>query len=290
MTSLPAIENSTSSDASVIRRPHAARQSAPDVGQNVGDQERLIAGAVGGVLGLLGWNRGGLGGGLIAGLGAMLIHRSVTGYCPLYSKLGVRTNDRAASPAEYHRGGVHVEHSALIMKPAEELYRFWRQFDNLAQFMRHVHSVSVVNDLRSHWVVEGPFGNVEWDAEIIHDVPNETIAWKSLANADVDNSGSVRFIPRGADATEVKVVIDYIPPAGVFGATIAKLFGESPEQQIREDLRRFKQLMETGEIPTTEGQPHGNCTGSAARSQGFVSIRSHSSSEAVGGSSGCGCA
>jgi uncharacterized membrane protein len=127
--------------------------------------------------------------------------------------------------------------------------------------MKHVESVSVLDEKRSHWVVRGPAGStVEWDAEIINDEPNALIAWRSLDNAEVDNAGSVRFVPgpegRG---TEVRVVLDYIPPAGRVGKWVARLFGEEPSQQIHEDLRRFKRLMETGEIPTIEGQPTGNC-------------------------------
>jgi uncharacterized membrane protein len=149
-----------------------------------------------------------------------------------------------------------------------DLYQFWRNFDNLPRFMKHVKSVNVIDEKRSHWVVDGPAGkSVEWDAEIINDEPNALIAWRSLANATVDNAGSVRFVPgpegRG---TEVRVVIDYIPPAGVVGKWVSMLFGKNPESEIREDLRRFKRVMETGEVPTTEGQPRGTCTGSGTRS------------------------
>ena len=153
-----------------------------------------------------------------------------------------------------------MERAFTINKPADELYRFWHQFENLASFMKHVKEVRRIDDTRSHWVVSGP-GNidVEWDAEIINDAPNELIAWRSVEGAQVDNSGSVRFIPVGDRGTEVRVVIDYIPPGGVFGKWFASIFSEAPEQTIREDLRRFKQLMETGTIPTTEGQPRGTC-------------------------------
>jgi uncharacterized membrane protein len=119
----------------------------------------------------------------------------------------------------------------------------------------------VIDERRSHWAVKGPAGRtVEWDAEIINDEPNALIAWRSLDGADVDNAGSVRFVPgpegRG---TQVRVVIDYIPPAGFVGKWVATLFGANPEHEILEDLRSFKRLMETGEVATTEGQPHGKC-------------------------------
>jgi len=129
-----------------------------------------------------------------------------------------------------------------------------------------VKSVKVTDEKKSHWVVDGPAGkDVEWDAEVINDEPNTLVAWRSLAGATVDNAGSVRFVPgpegRG---TEVRVVIDYIPPAGRVGNWVAKLFGKNPASEIREDLRRFKRLMETGEVPTTEGQPRGTCSKSAS--------------------------
>jgi uncharacterized membrane protein len=129
--------------------------------------------------------------------------------------------------------------------------------------MDHLKAVTVQDDKRSHWVVKAPAGNeVEWDAEIINDEPNKTIAWRSLADACVANSGSVRFVPAPGDrGTEVHVVLDYLPFAGRIGVVIAKLFGQEPSQQIEEDLRQFKQVMEAGEVPTVEGQPAGNGRG-----------------------------
>ena len=127
--------------------------------------------------------------------------------------------------------------------------------------MRHVKSVQVLDEIRSHWTAIGPAGmSVEWDAQIINDEPNRLIAWRSLGAAQVDNAGSVRFIRQFGDrGTEVKVVLDYIPPAGRVGSWIASMFGQEPKQQLAEDLWRFKCLMETGSVPTTEGQPHGAC-------------------------------
>jgi uncharacterized membrane protein len=177
--------------------------------------------------------------------------------------MGIDTarEDEGASPAEYFHRGIHVEQAMTINRTPWDLFQFWRNFENLPRFMRHVESVKVLDDKRSHWSVDGPAGRkVEWDAEIINEEPNTLIAWRSLGNADVDNAGSVRFVPgpegRG---TEVRVVIDYIPPAGRVGNWVAKLFAKNPSSEIREDLRRFKQLMETGEVPTTEGQPRGRC-------------------------------
>lgn len=154
---------------------------------------------------------------------------------------------------------IKVEKTVTINKPVAELYRFWHDFENLPTFMRHLKSVKVMSDKRSHWIANAPLGaSVEWDADIIEDKENEFISWASVEGADVDNSGFVRFKPAPADrGTEVKVVIEYNPPGGAIGAAIAKLFGEEPEQQIGDELSRFKMLMEAGEIATNEGQPRG---------------------------------
>lgn len=155
---------------------------------------------------------------------------------------------------------IKVEKTLTINKPAAELYRFWHNFENLPHFMKHLKHVTVQDAKRSHWVTSGPLdGTVEWDAEITDDRENELIAWKSVDTADVPNSGSIRFQPTSHDrGTQVTVVTEYNPPGGAIGDAIAKLFGESPKQQIGDDLRRFKMLMEAGEIATNEGQPQGH--------------------------------
>ena len=136
--------------------------------------------------------------------------------------------------------------------PPTETYRFWRNFENLPRFMNNVESVTITGEERSHWVVRGPAGiRVEWDAEIHNEVENEMVAWRSLENADVNHAGSVHFEPAGS-GTQVRVVLNYEPPSGKAGAAIAKLFGEAPERQIEEDLQRFKQVMELGQV--TEAQ------------------------------------
>ena len=152
-----------------------------------------------------------------------------------------------------------VTKSIVISRPREELYRFWSDFQNLPRFMYHVDSVEVTGDRRSHWVAKAPAGgSVEWDAEMVEDRANETISWRSVEGSDVKHSGTVRFLQApGGRGTIVKVEIDYCPPGGVLGPKIAKLFGREPGQQVEEDLRRLKQLMEAGEVITTEGQPAG---------------------------------
>ncbi|HSK63637.1 MAG TPA: SRPBCC family protein [Pyrinomonadaceae bacterium] len=150
--------------------------------------------------------------------------------------------------------GVHAKASCIVNRPPDEVYRFWRSFENLPRFMKHLESVQDLGDGRSHWVVKGPAGTtVEWDATIIADVPGEVITWRSLENSDVDNAGAVRFEEAaGNRGTIVKVNIQYNPPAGVVGATLAQLFGEEPEQQLDDDLRRFKQVLEVGEVVVSE--------------------------------------
>jgi uncharacterized membrane protein len=158
-----------------------------------------------------------------------------------------------------HKQGIKVERAVTINKSPAELYRFWRNFENLPRFMEHLKSVTIIDNTHSHWVVNAPGGtSVEWDAVIINERENELIAWRSVESADIDNAGSVHFTPApGGRGTQVRVVLEYDPPAGRAGATIARLFGEEPDQQVREDLRHFKEIMEAGEIPTTEGQPSG---------------------------------
>jgi uncharacterized membrane protein len=151
--------------------------------------------------------------------------------------------------------GVQVERVTTVSRPIEDVYQFWKTFENFPRFMRHLESVHITGDRRSRWCATGPAGmRVEWDAETIRDDENEWIAWRSLEGSDVQNSGSVRFTPApGARGTEVRVQLEYSPPGGALGRRVAWLFGEEPDQQVHEDLHRFKQLMETGEIPLSEG-------------------------------------
>ena len=230
---------------------------------NVGQVERYASAIGGGALALYGVTRGTLSGVALALLGGALIHRGVTGHCNMYEAAGIDTSEgwHGANPLVSVRGGsgVKVEKSLTINRPPEELYRFWRDFENLPRVMSHLESVHVTGENRSHWVAKAPAGTtVEWDAEVYNEKENELIAWRSLEGADVDNAGSVRFERApGGRGTVVRVSLKYDPPAGKLGAAVAKLFGEEPEQQVQDDLRRFKQFMETGEALTTEGQPSG---------------------------------
>jgi uncharacterized membrane protein len=152
-----------------------------------------------------------------------------------------------------------VVRAVTVNRARAELYAYWHDFGNLPRFMKHLDSVSVIDSRRSHWVAKAPAGTrVEWDAEITSDEPHTLIAWQSVGENDVDNSGIVRFADAPGDrGTEVLVQLNYDAPAGALGKVFAKMFGEEPEQQVREDLRRFKSMMETGVIPTIVGQPTG---------------------------------
>ena len=234
---------------------------------NLGTTERTLSAAAGVFLALAGLSRRSLGGVALAAVGGGLIYRGVSGWCHLYEALGIdRSASDAPAPTDYFEHGIHVAEAFTINKAPWELYDFWRNFENLPKIMSHLESVRCIDGKRSHWVAKAPAiagGKVEWDAEIINDEPGALIAWRSLANADVDNAGSVRFVPApDGRGTDVKVVIDYIPPAGRVGSWVASLFGEAPQIQIAEDLRKLKQIMESGEFATIQGQTGGACGGS----------------------------
>ena len=226
---------------------------------NVGRTERQICALAGAVLAVFGLRQRSVGGVMLTGLGAGLVYRGATGHCPMYEMLDIDTSDQSRvregppRPEEFFERGIHVEQVMTINRSPEQLYAFWRNFTNLPQIMSNVKSVSCEDGVRSHWVVQGPLGHeVEWDAEIINDEPNKTIAWRTLGGACIDHAGSVRFVPGPGDrGTEVKVVLQYLAPMGQIGATLAKLFGKDPESEVGEDLGRFKQIMESSETAAT---------------------------------------
>ena len=156
-------------------------------------------------------------------------------------------------------GSVRVSKSITVNRPPEEVYQFWRDFENLPRFMYHLESVKVTGEGRSHWAAKGPAGtSVEWDAQTTADEPGRLIAWRSVEGSDVENSGRVRFQrAAGGRGTIIRVELEYTPPGGVLGAGLAMLFGEEPSQQLQDDLRRFKQVIETGEVVRSEGSLQG---------------------------------
>ena len=232
------------------------RGSAAD-NVNVGSLERWLSLAGGGLLAALGLRSRSLAGLGLAALGGSMVYRGVTGHCPLYGAMNVNTarrhNPAAAVPAAE---GVKVTRAVTINRPAEELYRTWRNLEALPRFMSHLKSVTGDGN-SSHWVARGPGGtSVEWDAEVINEEPNRMIAWRSLEGSQVATAGSVHFTPLAHDRTEVRVTLKYDPPAGKLGSWVAWLFGEEPSQQIREDLQRFKQQMESGQTAPARAHSH----------------------------------
>ncbi|MFG3555734.1 SRPBCC family protein [Micromonospora sp. NPDC047557] len=158
------------------------------------------------------------------------------------------------------RGGpMELTATTTIRKPPPKVYAFWRDLDNLPTFMAHLEEIRSTGNRTSHWSASAPFGkNVEWDAEIVDDSPGEKIAWRSTGNADVPNAGTVRFVPApDGVSTEVHVVMSYDIPGGAIGKAIARYFGEEPHQQLDDDLRRLKQVLETGEVVRSDGAPWG---------------------------------
>jgi uncharacterized membrane protein len=227
---------------------------------NVSNPERWISVIAGSALAAYGLTRRSKSGLVLAAIGGGFVFRGATGRCPVYDKLGVSTmpeNDEGSQVSVPYGRGIRVEKSVTVNAPAESLYAFWRNFENLPRFMEHLEMVHVIDSKRSQWRAKGPIGmKAEWEAEIINEVPNELIGWRSVEGSNVDNAGSVHFTPTNR-GTEVKVVLRYDPPGGTLGAAAAKLFGEDPARQVQEDLRRFKQIIETGERATTDGQATG---------------------------------
>jgi uncharacterized membrane protein len=241
---------------------------------NVGRNERLVSVAAGAVLSLFGLSRRSIPGLLTAGVGGMMVYRGATGHCPVYEATGVDTAHEQggrgdAEQEEIARRGIHIEQSFLINRPAEELYRFWRNFENLPRFMTHIDRIEVQGDRRSHWVARlsrMAGGHIEWDAEITRDEPNSAIAWRSLPGSDIDTVGEVRFAKAMGDrGTEMHVTMSFVPPAMAVAGMFPTLFNKATRRMMRTDLGRFKALMEVGEILTVDGQPHGTCTGHGTR-------------------------
>ena len=228
---------------------------------NVGKVERAASVGAGTLLVYHGLRRKGWAGTAAALFGIAFLRRGLTGYCYTYQALGIRTaqSNQGRNISIPYELGVRVDAAITINRPREEVYRFWRDLPNIAEFMEHVESVAAIDGNRSHWIARGPGGkSVEWDAEIINEKENELLAWRSLEDSQVPNAGSVTFTDAaGGRGTEVRVELQYDPPGGTVGAFVAKLFGEEPSQQIRGDLKRLKSRLEAGVVPSTKGQPMG---------------------------------
>jgi uncharacterized membrane protein len=219
--------------------------------RNVGQIERSVSLAAGTLLAMIAIRRRGILGAIAATIAAELLYRGTMGFCPIYAALGVDTSPRSGShnpnaSVPYGRG-VRVEQSITVARPSRELYDYWRRLDTLPQFMQHIEEVTTLTDRRSRWRVRAPVGSrITWEAEIINDVPGQLIGWRSLPGSAIHHAGSVHFDQRDG-LTEVRVVLEYAPPARYVGASVARILGEEPHKQIEEDLRRFKAIVERGE-------------------------------------------
>lgn len=229
-------------------------------GQNVGTVERTISMILGGLMVARGLRHP------VSNLGSLLaggelLRRGATGHCLLYSAAGISTVEttQVGNQTLPYNVGIRVDRAIVINRSREDIYRFWKDLTTLGRIFPTVESIETLDEKRSHWKVQGPGGSVvEWTAEIINDIENELIAWKTTGKPAVQSTGSVHFKPAtGGRGTMVQVELQYNPPGGAIGAAVAKLFGKEPTDQIQEALRALKKLMETGEIITVDGQSAG---------------------------------
>jgi uncharacterized membrane protein len=224
--------------------PSATRQARPDWQQaNWSPATRLLSGVGGSLLTLYGLKRRGLTKPLLSTAGLILTTRSITNM-DTRSMLGMGLGENA----------IRVRKAINIDAPIDEVYQFWRNFENFKLFMDHVKDVSTEGDI-STWKVAGPAGaTVEFESQVTRDVPNESIAWETLPDSQVHHAGFVRFDPNNMGGTRVSVQMDYVPPAGALGHAVAQLFGVDPRQAMHEDLMRFKSLLEEGKTSSSEGE------------------------------------
>lgn len=231
---------------------------------NVSLPERWVSAILGGILIALGIRRKSWLGGLLVLAGGNLLLRGALGRSLLYKAFGFDTSTGGFrsvkgghdDSGEAGKGRFIVEKAIVLEATAEDAWRFWRNFENLPRVMRHLKSVRTIDDKRSHWVAQAPAGlDIEWDAEITDERENRKIAWRSTENAQIENKGVVLFEPiHDGKATEIRVYLEYAPPAGKAGKAFAKLFGKDPASMIDEDLRRFKSLLETGSAGGQKGR------------------------------------
>jgi uncharacterized membrane protein len=236
------MENTTAEANLPMRRQHQKRV-------NVGPAERKASMVGGAALALSGLTtlskRHFLPGLALIAAGGMFFYRGKTGHCDLYESLGVDTIHTSGT-------GLRMEKVVTVNRKPHEVYDFWHNLENLPRFMKHLESVQVTGERSSHWVARGPGGmTAQWDAEMMDDYPGQQISWHSVGQATLPNRGSVEFKEApGGRGTEVRVVVDYYPPGGMAGRGAAKLAHAITAQQLEEDLKRLKQILEAGEIAT----------------------------------------
>lgn len=239
-------------DTLELQFPEDAREESIRRHRNISETERWMSVGAGAGLAAYGLTRGRARGWILAGLGALLVRRGMTAHCDVYGAFGLNTAGTREDTRQALGGpaGVIIEESVVINRPISELYRFWRNLENLPRFMSHLESVERITDTLSRWRAKAPAGtSVEWNAEIINEVPDQVIGWRSIEGSDVVSAGSVHFDETGR-GTRVRVRLQYSPPGGKVGDAVARLFGSDAATQIRQDLQRFKQLVEEGQTTT----------------------------------------
>ena len=238
--------NSTSS----IDGLHVVDQTGSNV-LNVGGTERLASAAIGLLLLRSGLRSRSL---LSSVVGGFLLYRGASGNCPVYSRLGLSTGDAVLHKTD----AVNIRTTIVVNKPRQEVYDFWRRLENLPRFMKHLNVVTELDNKRSHWEarVPGGIGTISWDAEVLKEENGTYLSWRSLENATIENAGKVEFRDfMNHKGTEIDVTITYRPPAGSIGSGFAWLFNGVFEKMIREDIRNFKQFIETGKVPSEKVNP-----------------------------------
>jgi uncharacterized membrane protein len=225
-------------------------------GINVGSLGRFFSILGGSALTMKGLGRRSLGGMAMTLAGGSLLYRGATGHCSIFARLGIDTHKENGRSQP-----IHITETLTIDRHHDELYGFWRDADNLPKFMRFLEAIRKIDDRRIEWLarVPGGLGTLRWETEITEDQPGERIAWRSLPGSDIEETGAIRFEEvNGGRGTIVRIDLDYRPPGDGVGRLAAKLLNPAFAELLREDMRRFKSLMETGEMPTIEGQPTGS--------------------------------
>ena len=230
---------------------------------NVGQVERILSIAGGSALAIYGIARRNAAGVGLALAGGELIRRGATGHSYTYQFLDLNTNDESPSTVASlpNNKGIRIKRSMTILLPAHDLYAFWRNVENSPLYMHNIESVKATDATHSHWTAKVPVGDIpiEWNSEITEDVPDSLIAWRVEGQSPLGSGGQVRFTQAAeGKGTVVTSEIEYPVFGGMIGAEVGKILGHLPEQEVRENLRQFKQLMESGEIPTLSGQPVGH--------------------------------
>ena len=246
-------KRSSADRRSLKRREEYNRDST--LTPNIGAGQRLLSVVAGLGFIIRGLKRPSVFGVILGMTGMTLVYRGASGYCPALAAMDIDANgdDRKTKRPGQRKviteRATKIRGTILINRPPAELYRFWRSFDNLPRVMSHLQSVFVINNRLSYWVGQTLSGSptVEWDAEVVNDIENERIEWRSLADADLDHTGSVELAPCvDGQSTKLTLTLHYALPAGMLGVAVAEIFGEDPENKLAQDLQRFKERMEEG--------------------------------------------